>query len=74
MQPALLSVSPDRPAEAAASASRPIRGGKRFIEVPARAQMTFEARCTDDLVAPQAFVRLFDEILEALDFSRFEAA
>jgi len=72
MQPGLLSVSPDLSAEAA-SASRAIRGGKRFVEVPARHQMTFEARCTEDFVAPDAPVRLFDEILEALDFSGFEA-
>ena len=34
--------------------------------------MSFEARCTEDFVPPDAPVRLFDEILDAFDFSAFE--
>jgi transposase len=74
MQPALLAVSPDDSATPAAGAAvQPRRGGKRFMDLPARDQLTFEARCTDDFVRSEAFVRIFDEILEALDFSGFEA-
>ena len=48
-------------------------GGKRFVELPSRSQTRLEVRSLDDLVPPDAFVRLFDAILDALDFSAFEA-
>jgi len=51
---------------------RAARGGKRFIEVPGRDQMSFEARCTEDFVPSDAPVRVLDEIMERLDYSPFE--
>lgn len=70
MAPQLLEVraSKRRPA-----APKPICGGKRFVELPSREQVRFETRCLDDLVPADAFVRLLDAILDALDFAAFEA-
>lgn len=48
-------------------------GGKRFVELPSRNQTRIEVRQLDDLVPPDAFVRLFDAILDEFDFSAFDA-
>ncbi len=37
-----------------------IRGGKRFVELPSRRQMSLEIRCVDNMVAPDAYVRVLD--------------
>jgi len=61
--------------EANADVSEPVKptcGGKRFIEVPGRGQLAFEARCIEDFVRENAPVRLFDEIVSRLDFSAFD--
>jgi len=71
MLPRLLDVpelSPAGPASVPA-----VCGGKRFVEVPGRDQTCLQARSVDDFVPPQAFVRLFDEILEVCDLSALEA-
>lgn len=64
--------------EVEASAEAPLapkaaRGGKRFVALPDREQLSLAPRCLDELVPPDAFVRLFDEILEACDFAAFDA-
>jgi transposase len=50
-----------------------VRGGKRFVALPDREQLSLAPRCLDELVPPDAFVRLFDAILEVCDFTAFEA-
>jgi transposase len=67
----------DRLFEQAAETARggagaPVCGGKRFLEVPARSQMSFETRCVEDFVPADAPVRVFDEIMSRLDYSAFE--
>jgi len=52
--------------------TRPICGGKRWIEIPARGQGSFLVRCVDDLVPQNSVVRVVDEIGNHLDFSGFE--
>jgi transposase len=52
---------------------KPICGGKRFVELPSREQVRFETRCLDDIVPPEAFVRLLDAIFDALDLTALEA-
>lgn len=69
MTPQLLDVPP----MSAGSAPKPICGGKRFVELPARSQMSFEVRRTEDLVPVDAFVRVFDLITDVFDYSLFEA-
>lgn len=73
MQAPLFS-APETAASDPGTPVRPLCGGKRWIELPGPDQLSFVARCTNDLVPQDAFVRLLDEILEALDFSAFEAA
>lgn len=51
----------------------PAPGGKLFVELPGRDQRSFEARCVDDFVPPQAFVRLFDSLMDVCDYAPFEA-
>ena len=52
---------------------KPACGGKQFVALPSRDQMSVQVRCLDDLVPAEAFVRLFDAILDVCDFSAFEA-
>ena len=70
MAPQLLEVRALKRRQAVA---KPVCGGKRFFELPSREQVRFETRCLDDLVPPDAFVRMLDAILDALDLSQFEA-
>jgi len=65
----------DAPVPSAAGDVMPpqcVCGGKRFIEIPARDQMSFLARSTEDFVPADAQVRVIDEIIEQLDFAAFE--
>jgi len=61
---------PSPPADAAPAAV--VCGGKRWIEIPARGQLAFAARCTDDFVPDDALVRVVDAIGERLDVAAFE--
>ena len=61
------------PSPRASVAPKAVRGGKRFVALPDREQLSLAPRCLDELVPPDAFVRLFDELLEACDFTAFEA-
>jgi transposase len=70
MTPQLLDV---RPSKRRCAVPKPVCGGKRFVELPSREQVRFETRCLDDIVPPEAFVRMLDAILDALDFGAFEA-
>lgn len=61
--------------DADASVSGPVRpacGGKRFMEVPGRGQMSLQVRCIEDFVPADAPVRVLDEIMSRLDYSAFE--
>jgi len=61
--------------DADASVGEPVRascGGKRFIELPGRGQMSLQVRCIEDFVPVDAPVRMFDEMLSRLDYSAFE--
>jgi transposase len=69
MTPKLFDVQPDPDA---LPPTKPIRITKRFIDQPARDQMTFAPRSTDEFVAPNAPVRALDEIMEQLDYSALE--
>lgn len=69
MPPKLLDAQPDPDAQPPA---KPIRPTKRFIDQPARDQMTFAPRSTDEFVGPDAPVRALDEIMEQLDYDAFE--
>lgn len=69
MTPKLLDVQPDPDAQ---PPTQPIRPTKRFIDQPAREQMTFAPRSTDEFVAQDAPVRALDEIMEQLDYAAFE--
>jgi transposase len=71
MTPQLLEVHASKPRSAAPPP--PVCGGKRFVELPSRQQVRFETRCLDDVVPPDAFVRVLDAILDALDLSACEA-
>lgn len=53
---------------------QPTCGGKRFVELPAREQLSYETWCLDQLVPDNALVRVIDAILERLDVSALEAA
>jgi len=52
--------------------SKRIRGGKRFIEMPSREQLEFGVRRVEDMVAADAPVRVFDAILDGLDYGALE--
>ena len=54
------------------SPAEPIRHTKRFNDLPAREQLAFAPRCTDEFVADDAPVRALDEIMAGLDYSAFE--
>lgn len=54
------------------AALAPVCGGKRFLEVPGRDQLSFEVRCTEDLVPADAPVRVLAELMSRLDYSAFE--
>jgi len=61
--------------DADASVGEPVRpacGGKRFIELPGRGQMSLQVRCIEDFVPAGAPVRALDEIMSRLDYSGFE--
>jgi len=58
---------------APAAAVKPACGGKQFVEVPSRDQMSFAVRRIDDFVPPEAFVRLFEAIMDTCDYSAFAA-
>jgi transposase len=66
--------APEPAADVASVAARPICGGKRWIEIPARGQGSFLVRCVDDLVPHDSLVRVVDEIGNHLDFSGIEHA
>ena len=70
MPPQLLDVGAERRGSVVL---KPPCGGKQFVEVPSRDQMSFEVRRIDDFVRPEAFVRLFDAIMDACDYSVFDA-
>lgn len=59
-------------AEGPASWGR-VCGGKRFIEKGSRDQMSLVVRCVDDMVAPDAYVRVLDEVMDELEYSALEA-
>lgn len=63
---------PEPSADADRVPSRPICGGKRWIEIPGRGQGSFVVRCVDDLVPQDGLVRVVGEIGNHLDFSGFE--
>jgi transposase len=63
---------PETPPEAVVGSGKTLRQGQRFVAVPGRDQLTFSARCTEDLVPVDAPVRVYDEILELLDFRLLE--
>jgi len=65
---------PPEPVEPAEEVASAIRGGKRFMDVPARAQLSYDTWCLEQLVPEDAFVRVLDAILDRLDFTAFEAA
>ena len=46
-----------------------VRGGKRFIDLPGREQVSLQIRCVDDMVASDAYVRVLDEVMDELDYS-----
>ena len=70
MPPQLLDVAPS---PSPPLALRPRCGGKRFVELPARDQLSVQVRSLDDLIPDDAFVRVFDAILDVCDFSAFDA-
>ncbi|MCY2930993.1 MAG: IS1182 family transposase [Planctomycetota bacterium] len=63
----------DVPAEPLANAPKPVCGGRRFRDLPARDQLVLRPRSLDEMVAPEDPVRIFDELLGQLDVSAFEA-
>ena len=65
---------PPEPVEPSEETASAIRGGKRFIDVPGRAQLSYDTWCLKQLVPEDAFVRVLDAILDRLDFTAFEAA
>jgi len=69
MTPQLFDVQPDPDAQ---PPTKPIRPTKRFIDQPARDQMTFAPRSTDEFTAQDAPVRALHEIMEQLDYTAFE--
>jgi transposase len=69
MSPKLFDMQPDPDAQAPI---KPIRNTKLFNDMPARDQMTFAPRSTEDFVAHDAPVRALDEIMEQLDYAAFE--
>ena len=71
MSPGLFDVA--EPSALDAAGSKAACGGKRFVGVPGRDQMSFEVRRIDDFVPPDAFVRLFDAIMDECDYAPFEA-
>jgi len=68
-QPALFEV-----AEGADGVGSPrrIRGGKRFIAIPGRDQMALEVRRVEDMVLADRPVRVFDAIMDRLDYGALE--
>jgi transposase len=54
------------------SSRKPIRSGKRFIDIPARDQMSFYPRSVDDYVPQDALVRAVDTIVNQLKFTELE--
>lgn len=59
-------------AEEQCAPAKPPLGGKRFIEVPGRDQMSLQVRSTEDMVPGGAPVRVFEKLMSALDYSPFE--
>lgn len=53
---------------------KPICGGKRFLELPARGQQWLTAQSVDDFVPADDPVRAYDAIIDELDVSEFENA
>ena len=47
-------------------------GGKRFVDVPNRRQMSLEVRCIDDFVPEDALVRIIKGIVDMLDVEPIE--
>jgi len=68
MESALLDVA----AESCAVAGKPLCGGQRFRELPARGQLWLAARSVEELVQPDDPVRVYDEIINELDVSELE--
>ena len=66
MSDRLFDHAPDRSAQAG---PQPACGGKRFVQIPGRDQMSFEVRRVEDFVPDDAEVRVIDEIIGMLDFS-----
>lgn len=71
MQDALFHVPQE--CDGAAPSPGPVCKGKRFIELPARSQLSYETWCLDQLVPQDAPVRFLDAALDRLDFSALEA-
>lgn len=71
MQP-LLFAAPEPTVASDAVSPRAVAGGKRWVEITARDQMSLVVRRTEDLVPQDALVRVIDQIVELLDFSEFE--
>jgi len=49
-----------------------IKGGKRFLEVPARSQQSLAVRCVDDMVPADAYVRVVAWLVGQLDLAWLE--
>jgi transposase len=56
-----------------AEALKPVCGGRRFRDLPAREQLVLEVRSVDEMVVSDDPVRMFDAILDKVDVSAFEA-
>jgi transposase len=69
MEPVLFEV----PKEPLPQAPKPLSGGRRFRELPAREQLYLAARSVEEMVPPDDPVRLYDAIINELDVSQFEA-
>lgn len=63
----------DVPAQPLLNAPKPVCGGRRFRDLPARDQFVLRPRSLDEMVAPEDPVRVFDDILTGLDVGAFEA-
>jgi transposase len=66
----LLDVEPTE----AEPAPKPIRGGKRFRQVPTPEQCTTEFRCLNDMVKPDDLVRAVRDVVRELDLKAIEDA
>ncbi len=53
---------------------KPLCGGKRFLDLPARGQQWLTAQSVDDFVPADDPVRAYDAIIDELDVSEFEDA